>query len=246
MKEEQTDRSGSKLFAAGNNRPLLVVIVLLLLVIIWLLIKLPIPWLPKPPLHDGPPKPKMMDRIRSLAGVVESYRSNPHLDINAIQIKTSPAGVKTFDFRPHMAKAITQTAQIGDSVTVTYAMHPNDEEVGYQLIAIKNNITGKSDLLKDIPPPPDVPNHNTEQFKLSSPVVLTDKYGGIVALRKNNLLFHFKPGLVDNISSLIKQSKQFDLIAVHRLDDQGFINVNHDKVYIVLSISIDNKTYLVR
>lgn len=230
-----------------NYRPLLVVIIILLLVIIWLLIKPPVPLLPKPPvIHHNRPQMERPHKQRVITGTVSRYRNNPHLDINALELKTEMAGVITIDFRPHTAAWVTKIGAIGEPVTVTYGLNPSDEVVGYQLIAIKNNKTGISQTLDNLPPPPDVPNHQTEEFNLEQPVLITDQYGGIVALRKNNLLFHFKPGLVDDIAHLIKESNTFHLEAVRRQDDQGFININHDKVYIVLRITIDNKTFLVR
>lgn len=229
-----------------NYRPLLVVIIILLLVIIWLLIKPPVPLLPKAPIQLDRPPMERLQKQRIITGIVTRYKNNPHLDINSLELKTEKAGSITIDFRPHTAAWVTRIGTIGELVTVTYGLNPSDEVVGYQLIAIKNNRTGISQTLEDLPPPPDVPNQQTEKFKLEKPVLITDQYGGIVALRKNNLLFHFKPGLVDDIAHLIKESDIFHLVAVRRQDDQGFININHDKVYIVLSITIDNKTFLVR
>lgn len=229
-----------------GNRPLLIVIILLLLVIIWLLIKPPVPPLPKAPLPNYRPRPEGPQKERVIEGVVIAYKNNPHLDMNALELKTKTSGIMAIEFRPHTAEAVKRIGAPGQSVTVTYGLHPNDEVVGYQLMAIENEKSGLKQVLKDLPPPPDVPNHQTENFKLDKPILITDQYGGVVALRKNNLLFHFKPGLVDDIAPLIKESTQFSLVAVRRPDDQGFINVYHDKVYIVLSITIDNKTFLVR
>ncbi|WP_412465963.1 hypothetical protein [Pedobacter sp. KLB.chiD] len=246
MKMEQDNDLPDKPIKIKNNRPLLVVIILLLLVIIWLLIKPPVPLLPKPPLHHHEPKIERPHQQRVITGTVIRYKNNPHLDINALELKTEKAGLITVDFRPHTAARVTKIGTLGGLVTVTYGLNPSDEVVGYQLTAIKNNRTGISQILDDLPPPPDVPNHQTEKFKLKEPVLITDHYGGVVALKKNDLLFHFKPGLVDDIAPLIKKSDTFYLVAVRRQDDQGFININHDKVYIVLSITIDNKTFLVR
>ncbi|RZM27569.1 MAG: hypothetical protein EOO88_12455 [Pedobacter sp.] len=246
MKIKRDDQVQVQPSGMRNNRPLLVVIILLLLVIIWLLVKPPVPLLPKPPLHGEPPKRGYVRKQRVITGVVTGYKSNPHLDINALELETKTAGKVTIDFRPHTAAAVTRLGAPGQLVTVTYSLNPNDEVVGYQLMAIKNDNTGVSQVLEDLPPPPDVPNHQTVNFKLEKPTLITDQYGGIVALRQNKLLFHFKPGLVDDISMLIKESSRFDLVAVRRPDDQGFINADHDQVYIVLSITIDNKTFLVR
>lgn len=247
MKMEQDNDSPYEPIKMKNYRPLLVVIIILLLVIIWLLINPPVPLLPKPPVvHHNRPQMELPHKQRVITGTVISYKNNPHLDINALELKTEKSGLITIDFRPHTAAWVTKIGAIGKPVTVTYGLNPSDEVVGYQLIAIKNNKTGISQTLDNLPPPPDVPNHQTEKFNLAKPVLITDQYGGIVALRKNNLLFHFKPGLVDDIAHLIKESNTFHLEAVRRQDDQGFININHDKVYIVLRITIDNKTFLVR
>ncbi|WP_293784728.1 hypothetical protein [uncultured Pedobacter sp.] len=246
MKMEQDKDLSDKPIKLKNNRPLLVVIILLLLIIIWLLIKPPVPLLPKPPLHHHEPKIERPHKQRVITGTVIRYKNNPHLDINALELKTEKAGLITIDFRPHTAAWVIKIGALGDLVTVTYGLNPSDEVVGYQLIAIKNDRKGVSQILDDLPPPPDVPDHQTEKFKLEEPVLITDHYGGVVALKKDDLLFHFKPGLVDDIAPLIKKSDTFYLVAVRRQDDQGFININHDKVYIVLSITIDNKTFLVR
>ncbi|QEM10007.1 hypothetical protein [Mucilaginibacter rubeus] len=246
MDSEKDDNLRDKTSHGRNNRPLLIVIILLLFIIIWLLIKPPVPLLPRPPLHEDSPGPEKPQKERMITGIVTAYKNNPHLDVNALELKTKTSGTVTIDFRPHTAEAVTRIGTLGQTVTLTYSLHPNDEVVGYQLMAIENKRSGIKQILKDLPPPPDVPNHQTQNFTLDKPVLITDQYGGIVALHKNDLLFHFKPGLVDDIAPLIKENNHFDLVAVRRPDDQGFINVNHDKVYIVLSITINNKTFLVR
>lgn len=228
------------------NRSLLSVIILLLVVIIWLLVKPPIPLLPGNPHNGGPHGNKGTDRERTSIGTVTAYKYNPHLDVNAVQINTQNSGVVTIDFRPHTAETIMKIGPIGQRVRITYSLHPNDEVIGYQLVVIKNELTGVSQVLKDLPPPPDIPNHNIHNFKLDSPLLVADVYGGIVALRKGTQLFHFKPGLVDDIAPLIKSGHHFELTAVRRNENLGFVNINHDKVYIVLSITMDNKTFLVR
>jgi hypothetical protein len=81
---------------------------------------------------------------------------------------------------------------------------------------------------------------------VDNPQLLTDPYGGIDGIRKGNELFHFKPGLVDDIAGLMKSAKTITLSAVRRSEDFGFVNIDHDKVYIVLSLTIDHKTFLVR
>lgn len=228
------------------NRSLLIVIVLLLLAIIWLLVKPPVPFLPAPPPPGGPHQRDGPDKERTVVGVVIGYEVNQHLDINGLQIKTQNAGVLTIDFRPHTAKTIMKIGPIGQPVTVKYNLHPNDETIGYQLKFIQNKRTGISQVLEDLPPPPDIPNHENENFTLDDPQLITDGYRGIAAIRKGKMLFHFKPGLVDDIAPLIKSSHHFNLMAVRRNDNLGFVNINHDSVYIVLSITMDNKTFLVR
>jgi|GEM_PF-2859193 len=245
MGTQQDDNLQDRPSKVRHNR-LLAVIILLLLVIIWLLVKPPVPLLPKAPVRDPQAHADRVHEEQTITGIVTGYKNNPHLDINSMELQTKTAGEMRVDFRPHTAAAVTGIGAVGQSVTITYGLHPNDEVVGYHLIAIKNDKTAESQILDDLPPPPDVPNHQTENFKLDKPVLITDHYGGIVALKKNKLLFHFKPGLVDYIAPMIKVSTRFDMVAVRRPDDQGFINVEHDKVYIVLSITMDNKTFLVR
>jgi len=246
MKMKQDNDLSDEPIEIKNYRPLVVVIILLLLVIIWLLVKPPVPVLPKPPSHHHEPKTEHATKQKVITGTVIRYKNNPHLDINALELKTEKAGLITIDFRPHTAARVIKIGTIGEEIEATYALNPSDEVVGYQLLAIRNDRTGISQVLDDLPPPPDVPNQQIEKFNLEKPAIITDQYGGIVALRKNNLLFHFKPGLVDDIAYLIKESNTFNLEAVRRQDDQGFININHDKVYIVLRVTIDNKTFLVR
>jgi len=246
MEEKSKNSSNDQLPYNRQNYPLLVVIILLLLVIAWLLIKPPVP--PPPP---GPPPPNGgkadgPEKLRTDSGIILGYKYNPHLDINAVRLKTRDAGVITIEFRPHTAKAVMGMGGVGQAVTVDFSLHPDDEVVGYQLKKIKNNKTGISRVMQDLPPPPDVPNHAAENFKLDNPLLITDQYGGIVALKKDSLLFHFKPGLVDDIAPLIKESHVFGLMAVKRDGNLGFVNVYHDMVYIVISVTINNKTFLVR
>ncbi|PLW89926.1 MAG: hypothetical protein C0154_09085 [Mucilaginibacter sp.] len=59
-------------------------------------------------------------------------------------------------------------------------------------------------------------------------------------------MFHFKPEQVEDIQGLIKNGHNFKLLAVKREDEQGFVNIHHDMVYIVISITIDNKTFMIR
>jgi hypothetical protein len=202
--------------------------------------------LPPPP----PGRPGGVDfagKIKTARGLVTGFTSNPHLDYNAIQVKTAQAGMLTIEFRPHTAAPVMDVAKVNDSVEVNYIPHPSDEVVGYELVSIRHGRTGKELVMDELPPPPDVPpNHSAEFFTIRSPGLIMDKYGGIVAIRSGHSLFHFKPGLVDDILPLMKTAKEISLSAVWRDDNFGFVNVNHDKVYVVLSVTIDNKTFLVR
>ena len=244
----------------------ILIIVLLLAVIGYLLLHGPVTP-PPPPVLQGPagpdrpppgghkgrpdeapdPGPGLPPALRTKRGLVMGYRHNAHLDINAIELRTKGDGDITVDFRPHTAKTVMQYAPVGDSVELTIDTHPNDEFIVYQLHRIKNLRTGQSADLTALPPPPDIPpGYTAENFTLQHPELLTDPYGGIDALRSGRLLFHFKPGLVEDISSLIKTAQTITLTAVRRSDQFGFVNTNQDKVYIVLSVTIDQKTFLVR
>ena len=230
------------------NKVLIVVIVVLVLIILLLLFKSP---LPPPPGLPPPPNPERekglkVGKIKYQTGIVLAYQYNAHLDVNALQLKTADKGVLTVEFLPHTAQAVMQQGPVGAAVDLEITSRPNDEAVVYRLVSIKNRKNATKFIMQDLPPPPDVPGHSIENFNLEKPDVIIDNYGGIVALRKGDLFFHFKPGLVDDISGLIKSAHRFGIQAVRRDDDLGFINVKHDKVYIVLSLTIDNKTFLVR
>jgi hypothetical protein len=201
-----------------------------------------------PPGPPGPPgAADFRGKTKTARGLVVGFKDNPHLDYDAIQVNAGEAGMLTIDFRPHTARPVMDLAAVKDSVEVTYGTHPNDEAVGYVLVRVKNERTGKEVVLDELPPPPDVPpNHSAEFFTILNPELITDQYGGIVAIRNGHLLFHFKPGLVDDILPLIKTSRELGLSAVWRDDHFGFVNVDGDKVYVVLSVTIDNKTFLVR
>lgn len=200
---------------------------------------------PLPPAGRGVAAPP--DKVKTAAGSVQGFGSNPHQDVNAIVIQIARSGVLTIDFRPHTAQAVIAVAAPGDSVVVEYSTNPNDEVVGYRLRRIKNIRNGKEAVLDALPPPPDIPpNHSAEYFTIHQPNLVLDHYGGIVAIKSGQLLFHFKPGLVDDILPIIKTSEALGLTAVWRDDHFGFVNVNRDKVYIVLSVTIGNKTFLVR
>jgi hypothetical protein len=231
---------------------LLIAIILLLAGIGFLLLRHPA--VPPPPpdagIHpppDAPENPRASENGKTRRGVVLGYRYNAHLDVNAIQLKTAQEGVITADFRPHTAQIVMDHAPVGDSVEVVTGSQPNDESIVYQLHRIKNLRTQQEADLDALAPPPDVPpNYTAENFTIDTPQLLTDPYGGIDGIRNGHLLFHFKPGLVDDIAGLIKSARTITLSAVRRSEDFGSVNINHDKVYIVLSLTIDHKTFLVR
>jgi hypothetical protein len=225
---------------------LLIVLILLLVVAGFLLRRPPAP--PPPPPEAGiHPPPGAPENLKPRHGIVVGYRYNAHLDVNAIQLKTAKEGLITVDFRPHTAHTVMDHAPVGDSVEILTGSHPTDEYIVYQLHRIKNLRTQQEADLDALPPPPDVPpNFTAENFTVDNPQLLTDPYGGIDGIRKGNELFHFKPGLVDDIAGLMKSAKTITLSAVRRSEDFGFVNIDHDKVYIVLSLTIDHKTFLVR
>lgn len=226
---------------------LLVAILGALLIVGYLLLRPPGPPPPPPGGPPGHPPPPNANVWKTRRGVVAGYSNNAHLDVNAIRIRTANEGELTIDFRPHTAKMVLSHAAIGDSVEISSGSKPNDEYVVYQLHRIRNLRTGEEADLDALPPPPDIPvNYTAENFTLAHPQLLTDPYGGIDGIRSGDLLFHFKPGLVDDISGLIKSAGSIVVSAVRRSDDFGFVNVHHDKVYIVLSVTIDHKTFLVR
>ncbi len=225
---------------------LLIGIILLLAVVGYLLLRRP-PMPPTPPgtgIHQPPGAP---ENVKTRQGIVLGYRNNAHLDVNALQVKTAQEGDITVDFRPHTARTVMNNAPVGDSVEIVTSSKPDDEYIVYQLHRIKNLRTRQEANLDALPPPPDVPpNYTAENFTIDSPKVLTDPYGGIDGIREGNLLFHFKPGLVDDIAGLIKSATTITLSAVRRSEDFGFVNINRDMVYIVLSVTINHKTFLVR
>jgi hypothetical protein len=208
------------------------------------------PSLTGPPLPGGPPgrpSPPGPEKMRVVRGTVEGFKTNTHLDVNAIQVKTSQAGVITIDFRPHTAKAVMGIAALHHTVEIQYSLRPDDESVGYQLHKITDIKTGNSVNVDELPPPPRVPpGQSAENFQVKDPQLITDQYGGIAAIRSGHLLFHFKPGQVDDISSLIKNSRELNMLAVSRDSQSGFVNAEGDRVYIVISITINNQTFLIR
>lgn len=228
---------------------LMVCIILLLSVIGFLLYKInlsgpPGPPLPgPPPLAAGPPG----DELKIIAGKIEGYTNNVHLDINGVKLQKDGDGILTFEFRPHTASAVLSAAKPGDEVEISYNTQPNDEAIVYQLHRIKNTRTGKNIDIDQLSPPPRIPEgQQSSLFQLQNPTIITDGYGGVAALQSPGKLFHFKPEQVEDIQSLIKTGHNFKLLAVKRGDDQGFVNIHHDQVYIVISITIDNKTFMIR
>jgi hypothetical protein len=175
------------------------------------------------------------------------FRPNRQLDIHAIEVKTAEKGMLTLDFRPQMAKTLMSVAGPGDPVEVGYAVNPADEGGGYRLYRVRNLRTGKEVALDKLPPPPDIPpDRNAEHFMIDLPTLVSDEYGEVVGIRSGSNVVHLKSALVDDILPQLKNAGQPGLSAVGRDDQLGLVNADHDKVYIVLSITIDDKTYLVR
>lgn len=232
------------------NVILLVCIVLLLLVIGILLYKINLSGPPGPPPLPGPPPaavPPVSEKLKVTKGKVVGYVNNVHLDINGIKLQTSGQGELTFEFRPHTARAVLSVAQPGDEVEIQYNSQPNDEAVTYQLHHIKNLRTSKETGVDELPMPPRIPQGEPSTlFQIDKPAIVTDGYGGVAALQAPGKLFHFKPEQVEDIQGLIKNGYHFKLLAVKREDEQGFVNIHHDAVYIVISITIDNKTFMIR
>ncbi|SDL40181.1 hypothetical protein [Siphonobacter aquaeclarae] len=234
-----------------RNQPavttLLIGCILVLLVIIAVLLVRMGP--PGPP--PGPPGPERgpatPEMLKTVTGKVNGFADNVHLDINRLQIEKAGQGMLTFEFRPHTASAVTGVAQAGDNVEIAYDTQPNDEAIVYRLHRITNLNTGQVVDVDQLPPPPRIPpGQRAEVFNISNPEVITDGYGGIAALKVPGRLFHFKPEQVEDIQALIKNARQCTLLAVNRSDDQGFVNSDRDKVYIVISITINNKTFTIR
>lgn len=225
---------------------LVILVVILLGVICYLLIKPHVP----PPFHHRPhsgAKDHRREQIKTAEGSVVGYIANTHLDVHAIRVETASDGLLAFDFRPHTAKAVMNAAAMHDKVRIIYTTEPNDEAIVYKLIEIQNLSTGQRINLRSLPPPPRVPpGVAPETFFIKDPVLVLDEYGGIAAIKSENRLFHFKPEHVDNILGLIKSSREVSLLAVLRDEQFGFVNIEQDKVYIVISITINHKTFLIR
>jgi hypothetical protein len=228
---------------------LIVAIIALLSVIGLLLYRLNLAALPGPPL-PGPPlvgPPPVAADLRSVTGVVKGYVHNIHLDVNGVEIQKRGEGLLTFEFRPHTASAILAVAKAGSNVEIDYNTLPNDEAIVYQLHRIKNSDDGDMIDVDQLPPPPRIPpGVQAQTFIITNPQIITDNYGGVAALQAPGRLFHFKPEMVQDIQAMIKKGHNFGLLAVKRGDDQGFINIHHDQVFIVISITIDNKTFMIR
>lgn len=193
------------------------------------------------------PPPPPQGALKMVKGVVKGFGNNVHLDINSLQLDKSGEGKLLFEFRPHTAQAVWSVARPGDSVVLAYDTRPNDEAIVYQLHRIRNLRTQHEADLDRLPPPPRIPpGQRAQTFEVGPPQVITDSYGGVAALQSSGKLFHFKPEQVEDIQGLIKQGRHFTLMAVRRGDDQGFINIHHDQVYLVISITIDSKTFIIR
>lgn len=227
------------------TRLLVTFIILLLCVIGYLLFRLN-SQMPSPPPHKAP-RPHKPREIKTIAGTVTGYACNVHLDINALTLKTASRGVLKFEFRPHTASAVSGAGPVGSEVQVDYAANPDDESITYRLARIKNPAAGKLVDVDDLPPPPRIPpGQQAQTYRVLSPVIITDGYGGIAGLQDKGKLFHFRPGQVEDIQPLIKNCRDFIIQAVKRGDDQGFVNINHDEVYIVISLTMDDKTFMIR
>lgn len=228
---------------------LVAAIIMLLAVIGLLLSRINLTAPPGPALSDppavGPPLPAV--DLRNVSGIVKGYVHNIHLDVNGVQIQKAGEGLLTFEFRPHTASAVLAVAKTGEKIEIGYNTRPNDEAIVYQLHKVKNLSDGISVDVDQLPPPPRIPQGQQAQlFNIRDPQVITDNYGGVAALQAQGKLFHFKPEMVQDIQALIKNGHSFSLLSVKRGDDQGFINIHHDDVYIVISITIDNKTFTIR
>ncbi|ASZ12113.1 hypothetical protein KTO58_14170 [Chitinophaga pendula] len=225
----------------------LVIVVGILLVVIGLLINRigPLPPGPPAPLPEVEP-PAHAGDLKKIRGTVTGYQHNQHLDINSVQIQKDGDGLLSFEFRPHTASLVLSIAQIGNEVEIGYNTRPNDEAIGYHLHTVRDIRSGKQVNVDQLPPPPRIPPGKLAQtFTVIKPEVIKDSYGGIDGLQSNGKLFHFKPEQVEDIQALIKNGHNFSLLAINR-GDQGFINIHNDEVYLVISITIDNKTFMIR
>jgi len=193
----------------------------------------------------GPPPPPSAG-LKFVDGAVTGFQYNAHLDVNSVQLKKEGAGILNFEFKPHTAGAVLSVTKKGNLVKIGYSTQPNDEAIVYHLHTIKDISSGNEIDVDRLPPPPRIPPGKPAQtFNIINPRVITDSYGGVDALQAPGKLFHFRPEQVEDIQSLIKNGHNFTLLAVAR-GEQGFININHDEVFLVISITIDNKTFTIR
>lgn len=172
-------------------------------------------------------------------GVIQGFTANAHLDINAVELRVPGGGVSELDFYPHNASAVIAEAGPGDSVRVTFTEH--------RLHSIRNLQSGREIAVEQWAIPMDIPpNRRAEYFTIQHPDLVINPEGNIVALRSGRRLFHFKAGSVDDLLPFFKNSSPLGLSAVWRDDHFGFVNIDHDTVYVALSVTADNKTFLVR
>ncbi|HTJ13655.1 MAG TPA: hypothetical protein VL547_16580 [Dinghuibacter sp.] len=188
------------------------------------------------PRHKGQLGP---EKTWTTVGVIKGFTANAHLDINAVELRVPGGAVSELDFYPHNASAVIAGAGPGDSVRVTFAEH--------RLHSLRNLQSGREIAVDQWATPMDIPpNRRAEYFTIQHPDIVLNPKGNIVALRSGRRLFHFKAGSVDDLRPFFKNSPQLGLSAVWRDDQFGFVNINHDTVYVVLSVTADSKTFLVR
>lgn len=187
------------------------------------------------------------EKLTMEQGVVLGFKSNSQLDIDALQLKTADAGELTIGFKPHAAAALMRVTAPGDTVEVGYHLQRDEGGISYRLRIVRNRRTGKEVAPDKLPAPPAIPpGRSAEYFLVRQPSFVLDEYGAVVGVRSGSKIFQLKPALVYGILPLLKNARQLGLSAVWRDDKFGFVNAEHDSVYIVLSITMDNKTFLVR
>lgn len=187
------------------------------------------------------------EKLKMEHGVVLGFKPNSQLDIDALLLKTADAGELTIGFKPHTAAALMRVTAPGDSVEVGYSLQLEEVGNSYRLRLVRNQRTGKEVAPDKLPAPSAVPpDRSAEYFLVRQPSFVLDEFGGVAGLWSGSKMFQLKPGLVYGILPLLKNAQQLGLSAVWRDDRFGFVNAVHDSVYIVLSITMDNKTFLVR
>ena len=83
---------------------------------------------------------------------------------------------------------------------------------------------------------PALPKHpKAENFTIHHPLFVQGPGGAIVGIKTEGRLFELKPEFTYEIDPLMKAGKELAVSAV-----------GHDSLYIVLSVTIDHKTFLVR